>query len=285
MNKCVFTVCTADYFQYYIPIFIWSALNAWKDVAVLVYVRGALDDITKAAITQMARMNLHRVNIVENYKTDYPNKISTTNSLRFTTNDIPYDDVLVTDIDFFFSRLRDDPFEWAVRNRESAYFYATHGPSLKPHRPEICPAWTGDFERVAAGFVVLYSDWWHKTDGLRSKYNMLLKTGEMGHYRENDEVILGRIIKRAELPMPRLPLPRYMRWLHLGDFKSTMKHRYTNSKKMRNLTDDSCVNAFLRAKSDPVFSNILDIVCENAQMKEIIGNVSEYCSKRLKGLM
>jgi len=107
-----------------------------------------------------------------------------------------------------------------------------------------------------------------------------------GYYREADEVMLARIIKDSGLPMPaQTPLPREVRNVHLGDFKTTMKHRYTNRNKMRAILDIQCVNDFLRAKSDPVFIEIRKIVSKNAQMKQILDIAFDYCEKRQRNEM
>jgi hypothetical protein len=283
MKKCIFTVCTADYFQFYIPIFIWSALDVYKNVDVVIYLRGKLDS---TVATALSFIDISRVKIVENYKTGYPNLPSTTNCLRFTTAPIDYDEVFVTDVDMFFNKTRQGIFYHCRQVKNNDSYVGYHSPWKKPHRPEICESWRGEFERIAAGFVMLYRPWWNDTKKIREEYNSLLLNGKWGSFRESDEVMLSRMVKHAGLPMvPSVPLPRFLRPLHLGDFKPSMQHRYTNKQKMRAFMDKECVNSFLRAKSDRTFSSILRIISKNAQMKEIIGNVSEYCEKRSRGEM
>ena len=70
------TVCTADYFQHYIPIFVWSILRVWDDVGIIIYLRGALDDITKDALSHVLKSwdKGSRLKIIEHYKTDYLGK-------------------------------------------------------------------------------------------------------------------------------------------------------------------------------------------------------------------
>jgi hypothetical protein len=265
---------------------VYSALKAWKDVAVLVCVRGELNDITKAALAFIDEKDLNRVNIVESYKMSYPNLVGTTGALRFTTDEIPYDEVLVTDVDMFFTLMRRDIFDYCRYNKENDMIYVTHGPYHKPHRPEICPEWKGDYERAAAGLVCLYKNWWHKTDIIRGRYDLCLRFGtKIKDFREVDEVILGRIIKESGFSIPKVPLNYHMRPIHYGDFKSTMKHRYTNRNKMRSLLDNRCVEEYLRAKSDKTLTKIRGILSQNAQIAEILDNVDEYCEKRMQGEM
>jgi hypothetical protein len=279
MKRAITTVVTADYYQLYIPIFVWSVLKTWRDVDIIIYLRGELDKITLKAMNVVNNSLYNNAYVIENYKTDYPYQIGTTNALRYTTEPLKdYDEVLVTDIDFFFTEMPMDIFKWFRDNRECECFSGLHGPWYKPPRPEICKSWHGEFQRVAGGFFVIYPGWWEKTKELRETYDSLLYTGHSGNFRENDEVILYRMIRDANLPVPKkVPLPRFLRHLHLGDFKPEMKTRYEDMNKMRRLLDPRVVNAFLSAKSYPVFAKILDIVSENKQIKGIIDRATEYC--------
>jgi hypothetical protein len=284
-KKCIMTVVTENYYQYYIPIFIWSALNTWRDADIKIYLRGELNSDVKDALCIIGKSypEQNRFEVIQWYKTDYPYLPSTTNSLRFTTEKLDYDEVLVTDIDFFFCKMPQDTFRWFMDNRDNYYFSGTHGPWERPPRPKICPSWRGDFERVAGGFFMIYPDWWEKTKTFREHNDQSLKKGLMGDYRENDEVMLFRMIRDAGLPVPKkVPFPRFLRHLHLGDFKPQMKTRYENSQKMFGLLDQRCVNQFLRTKTDPIFSKILDIVCRNTQMSEIIERTIVYCERTKK---
>lgn len=276
------TVCTADYFQHYIPIFIWSILNVWRDeVGIFIYLRGELDDITKRAL-DVIKVDDKNVKIVENYKTDYPYMVGTTNALRFTTEPIPIEKLLVTDVDFFFTKMPQDLFNWHEemhKSMENGCYVGHHGPWVRPHRPEICNEWRGEFERIAGGFVLLYPDWWEKTQWIRHCYDKMLENGEWGHFRESDEVMLCRFVRIAKLPIaPKVPFPRFLRHLHLGDFKDSMKTRYEDRSKMRKLLDPRCVNQFLEALSDNTFGKIIEIVSKNKQVQTILINAVRYCN-------
>ncbi|HUX57133.1 MAG TPA: hypothetical protein VMV77_09170 [Bacteroidales bacterium] len=281
MKRVITTVCTADYYQNYIPIFIWSALKTFQGVDIIIYVRGELHDNVLDAL----KIVNGRYQIVANYKTDYPFLIGTTNALRFTTETIQgYDEVLITDIDFFFSAVSIDIFQFHKDIKVCEFFSGHHGPLHKPHRPNICPAWKGDFERVTGGFVMLYPGWWKKTVEIRKKWDEILHRGKdskndiYGQFRESDECILARMIKEAGLPVaPKIPYPRSLRFLHFGDFKPSMKVRYEDKAKMSGFLDRRHVNAFLRALSDPSYSKIVDIVRRNAQMDDIISRTITYC--------
>jgi len=285
MSRAIMTVCTADYFQFYIPIFMYSISKCFPDVDVIILLRGKPDPLVVDALRCIKEP---RLVILPDHKVDYPNLKSTTNSLRFVVvaNCVPYDEIFITDVDFFFTKTSQDIFRYCEQNRFNDFYFGTHGPFAKPHRPEVCPSWSGHYERVAGGFFMAYKGWWEKTYQQRMKYDELLSRGDYGYYREADEVMLARIIKESGLPMPaQTPLPREVRNVHLGDFKTTMKHRYTNRNKMRAILDIQCVNDFLRAKSDPVFIEIRKIVSKNAQMKQILDIAFDYCEKRQRNEM
>ena len=282
MSKAIMTVCTADYFQYYIPIFVYSISKCYPDVDVVILLRGKPDPLVADALRCIKEP---RFVIMPDHKVDYPNLKSTTNSLRFITDSLRCE-TFITDVDFFFTKTSQNIFSYCEQNRFNDYYFGTHGPFAKPHRPEVCPSWTGNFERVAGGFFMAYKGWWDKTQKQRERYDDSLRRGEYGYYREADEVMLARIIKDSGLPMPaQTPLPRQVRNVHLGDFKPTMKHRYTNRNKMRAILDIQCVNDFLIAKSDPVFIEIRKIVSKNAQMKQILDIAFDYCEKRQRNEM
>ena len=287
MSKLIMTVCTSDWYQHFIPLFVYSIMKTWKDVDFQIYLMGKVNPVVDKAISCLH--SWERGTIIENYKTDYPIQNSTPNSLRFTTEQINYDDVFVTDIDMFFVPLSRDIFIWSNSARDNESYVGCHSPLYKPARPEVwgdAGGWKGDFKRIAGGFVMLYPEWWKKTVDIRKKWDAKLKSGEWGKFREADEVMLCRMVREAGLPVPAAtPLPRELRNVHLGDFRPNMKHRYTNRQKMRCFMDDRVVKSFYRAKSDKTFVEIRNILSENAQIKAVLDNAVDYCDKRVRGEM
>ncbi len=274
MKRCIMTVCTADYYQNYIPMFIWSALKTFPGVDIRLYVRGELTHDVLDALKFVPGKYM----IIENYKTDYPYLVGTTNALRFTEAIHRYDELLITDIDFFFSKVSIDIFQFHRDIKVCKEYSGHHGPYHKPHRPAICPAWKGDFERITGGFAMLYPGWWEKTDAIRKRWDKELKEGRWGHFRESDECMLFRMVREAGLPIAKkIPFPRALRFLHFGDFKPNMTVRYKDSSKMSGFLDRRHVNAFLRALSDTYFMKIIEIARRDAQMDEIISRTIKYC--------
>jgi len=284
MKRCIMTVCSADWYQYYIPIFVWSINRVWEKIDIRIYIRGFLSPVIEDLLYECCMMKPN-LEIVENYKKEYPNLVSTTNSLRFVTEDIDgYNEVFVTDIDFFFTESPVDLFHWhkiQLENMSNDCYSGCHGPLIRPPRPSICTSWTGDFQRIAGGFVMLYPAWWKTTKEHREHWDDQLKQGKWGHFREADEVMLYRIIRDSGLPIaPKVPFPRYLRQIHLGDYRPNMTVRNQNMQKMRSLVDGRCINQFLNALEDRTFSMILDCVRQKQQMDEVLSLAIEYCQKR-----
>ena len=116
---------------------------------------------------------------------------------------------------------------------------------------------------------------------LRTIWDEKLEKGEWGSFREADEVMLYRIIRDSKLPVAqKIPFPRDLRHLHLGDFKESMKVRFKNSQKMRSILDGKCAKQFIDALSNTRFKKIINIVSKDAQIGEILNRAIEYCSER-----
>lgn len=281
-DKAFLTVCTADYYQYYIPIYIWSIKKTWPDVDILIYVRGEMNNDVKDALKLI---NQEGVYVYENYKTNYPYLDGTTNALRFTVNPVRcYRQIIITDIDFFFSVVSIDLFRWHNQQLElmkNECYVGHHGPYSRPHRPAICESWTRDFERIAGGFVVLFPEWFIRTKKQVAWYDSLLLTGKWGHFRESDEVMLFRIVRDSGLPIaPKVPFPRVLRHIHFGDFKNGMEVRYRSKKRMKSILDKSCAKNFSNSLNDKEFSKIIDIVKRDINIDTIICRCIEYCQDR-----
>lgn len=280
MKRALLTVCTSDYYQYYIPLFVWSALDTWNDIEVLIYVRGEICSDVKEAMELIQSKNYR---IYENYKTDYPYLSGTTNALRLTViPDKEYEELMITDIDFFFSSVPLDIFSWNKLQLELMHndcYVAHHGAYERPKRPQICTSWRGNFERIACGFVLLFPNWFKRTKDQVIAYDSLLKAGKWGHFRESDEVMLFRIVRDVGLPIaPKVPFPRVLRYYHLGDLKDSMKHRYTDRNMMSRLLDQKIAKNYLDIIDQPCLNQIIEIVSRSLEMNKILQRARECCN-------
>lgn len=282
MSKTILTVVSEDYYQYYIPLFVWSIRQVWPEIEVMIYVRGKVKpSVLNAGINR-------KVCIIDDYKRNYQNKLGLVNTLRFLTDEIYSDEVLITDIDMFFCPSPQNIFDYYKTNilplMLNDCYVAHHGPYKKPWRPEVhgVNGWTGDFERIGGGFVLFFPKWWEKTRELREYYDNFLKGAVRGYYRELDEVILCKMVKKAGLPVaPKIPFPRFLRQLHFGDFKDDMKVRYEDRSKMRGLLDIKCVKYFLSCLKKKEFQKIMEICRQDSTIDRIMERTIKYCEEEV----
>ena len=277
MTKAFLTVCTADHFQHYIPLFAYCLRKFAADIHI--FVRGELDEMTESALTCFTPTTPY---IFEGVYLDYPYDVSTTNCLRFLT-DTPalreYDYVLILDIDLL---LFTDPFPWMISELKGKCFMGHHGPYTKPKRPGISP-WHGNMERIAGGFFLVTKDWWEKTAGSREFFASTLKNSNLrlGTYRESDEVMLARIVKEAGMLVPESKyFPSELRGVHLGDFKASMSHRWTNIDKMvTKLSIENCFN-YQRMANEDTWKKMIEALEGDGILMQILGNVGTHIQKR-----
>jgi hypothetical protein len=287
MADCLMSVVTADHFQHYIPIYIYAIRKfVARDFDIRIYVRGQLDDATTEALDVLRNAGIANGKefLVMDAAMDYPFTVSATNTLRFLIHDKWLDRywyTLITDIDLMLFK---DPIPWHIIQMTASGlpFAGHHGPWHKPHRPEIAPAWTGNFERVAGGFFCVSPQWYEKTKRARYAYSYKLKREQIGHFRESDEVTLANIIKDSGMPVPtQKGFPSDLRGLHFGDFKESMTHRWTDMAKMKTkLTDENC-RAFLSAEADPVWRKMMTpLTSSDIELLQIFENVRIHIGQR-----
>ena len=288
MNQaCVMTVCTADHFQHYLPLFI-RCIRRWGDgVDIRVYVRGRLDVLTRNCIDCLTDYGIMKGYdfITEDYRTDLPFAQSTTNCIRFSMCEpelMEYALVLITDIDLL---LFNDPFSWHVQMMAETRqpFAGHHGPWRKPYRPEVSKeGWVGAFERTAGGFFCVEPGKWYPATAEQRKYQEEdMKYGAIGKWRESDEVMLSKIIKGSGFKMP-MPggFPLELRGVHLGDFKPSMKHRYTNMAKMQRKLSDENAQKYILFQRDIAWQNIVTVLRHDAALAEVLDNLAWHIEQR-----
>ena len=284
-TQSILTVCTADHFQHHIPLFI-RCIRRWGDgVDIHIFVRGELDDLTKKAMSKLEEYGVCKGYdfIHENYAMDYPFDESTTNCLRFlvdTPEICSYAQTMITDVDLM---LFNDLFPWHMQRMVDTEqpFAGHHGPWRKPYRPEVSKeGWVGAFERVAGGFFCTTPAWYVQTAKQREYQSHDLKDGRLGKWRESDEVMLSRIIKGSGMKVPGKGFPLELRGVHLGDFKPSMKHRYTDMGKMATKLSESNAQNYLLIRRDKAFSDVLDIVKKDPEIAEVFNNLDWHIEQR-----
>jgi len=216
---------------------------------------------------------------------EVPDLPSSYNMYRFLCppDDIDFDYMLITDIDLLLfnnQNLWDWHFDKMV-DMGSCY-YAHHGPYKYPQRFE--GGWRGDRERLAGGFVLITHEWLERTKEARTRHLEMLNKSEIGLYREEDEVVLCRICKQSGLPVSHnKSFPPMLRGIHLGDFKESMSHRWTNKGKMASkLTDENCRTYMKTDSIDEEWKKIKAEACKDPVIKGVFDNLNTYMKGRFK---
>lgn len=289
MSLAITTVVSPDRYAGFIPLFVYTASRVGF---VQVYVRGVLPNYVKEALSKVR--NAKAYNIVENAFTDYPNRPSICNCLRYLVPEKDfkgYKYVYITDIDFLmFPHEPTMERYYQKRMKESRSCYQTfRGTIRRPFRPMI-GLWEGKFTRLSGGTVMLRSDWFKKTAGPRKYYRHILKQGDhddLDHipsasYREYDEVMLFRICLKIGLQTPTkrrvlIGGSRYnilYRDIHLGDFdrkkisKAKLRRRFLHAKNKL---------AFKALEKEERWQDVCRIVCDNNKyVKTLLTKLRRY---------
>lgn len=300
MTKAFWTVTSSDHFQFFIPIFGHCLRKAYPDAHVRVGVVGVLDDRVRAAMSFIPDSSAMHIPSgvlwksktkgegsgsldVSHGMTDYGDGPSVVNVSRFLMPPLPPDDrTIIMDVDTMLFRGWESIFDWHEKNMEKmkTCYSGYHGPWKKPVR--FPGGWKGQRERVAGGSLMTTPEWLEKTRNARPRFIGLLEDGRIGTYREEDEVVLCKIMKESGLPVPKDKLfPTEHKGLHLGDFK--FDHRWQDTEKMmRRLTPMNCARYVEMRDSDKVFQAILSICREDQTIDKLFRNLNKHLRWRAR---
>ena len=266
MTYSVQTVCTADYYQNYIPFFVYSVKKALPEADITVFVRGRLNEQV-AALYDANKIN---AKILEDFCLDHPYNISTTNALRFTdcAANKYHEYTLITDIDLIF--LPQEPsiiYKFAKEAFDAKQcFCGWHGPQDAKE------------ERVVGGFFLITPEWLYRTKEARAKYSDLLKENVEGKYRESDEAVLCKILKESGLPIPQSEsFPTEYRGVHLGDFK--FPGRWQNIELMKMFLTDANCKKYRELERDPGWEELVTSINDPTVDQQLI-NLDAHISQR-----
>lgn len=281
------TVVSPGDFEYFIPIFTYSISKAYPNIDVNIFIKGLLNPDIKKYIPDNAIIH-------EEMFLDFPDRISTCNTLRHF---IPmeylknYDYVYNTDIDFIVfghkaSHLR---YYYKRMSETNLPYGGARGPRKYPQRPHITKYWDGPFKRIAAGCLMLSSEFYEVTKKARRKYREEIRQGlnSSCSYREYDEVIFQRICTESGLPTPTKKncftngktMNALYRDIHLGDFKFA---RWKNKEKMaRILKYDNVVN-FIKLERDVEWREIVKAMSECEMIRKYFKRLRKHIKGRKK---
>jgi hypothetical protein len=290
MKLVLTTVVSADEFAGYLPLFHYCAARYLTDWSVRTFVRGRLPDDARKAYGALNEAYPGIELPIENYclpKSKTLQDPFSTNVTRWFLDESQFADlkpdwVLITDADLL---LFNDPLSWHLLQTigDNRGIACHHGPWHKPRRPEICSGWSGMFERVAGGFVMVNNDWFRATLKARANYAAMMRTDTLPFpmFREADEVILGRILADSGIPIPTAKaFPAELRGVHLGDFKGSMTHRWQDMTKMGGiLTNFNCLS-FRTVEATETWQQMLNCLYKNTLVTETLENMRTHISKR-----
>ena len=296
LNVNVFT--TADHFMHYIPMFAYTMRKILPEALISIAVMGELDEATKQGLSHVPDVSIHNsgevyyrssrgVAVTQNVLSDIPVNPSTANTARYlyfpkhTSGPNDPAEFLITDIDILhfdagiIKYLRD-----GAKKLSNGIYHAHHGPWKKFERFPG-KSWKGDYERLAGGVIYLTEEWLHACDTQIHNARSDLEAGKVGMYREADEVLFCNICKKSGLPINQDKyFPQEYRGVHLGDFKESMRHRYTDSNKMYRLLSLSNAREFSRmANEDEVFKKIMSCIPLDSPVNLALSNAITYCNK------
>ena len=301
-NLCTTTVCSGDRFSYYIPLFIYTLKRAYPEEMVKVFLRGKLNGRVKDILKEMRdrKMCDKHWSVLENQFEEYPHEKSTLNSLRFLLPAEEFVDcrfVYITDVDFIFFKQKKPPLDYfsQIMGAIGLPYAAVKGPTKKPFRKHLKHGWTGKYLRVAGGTVVVKSpEWFSVTKRAVEYYRKILKNSthddfdkiKAATYREYDEVMLGRIIRMSEMPVPMqknrfingVKIDSRYRHIHLGDFK--FKKRWTNVGKMERILNDCNIKGFMKMELEPEWQRISSLCSECEMIDALLNNLREHVVHR-----
>ena len=297
MKLCVVTVVSADSFQYYIPLFIYTWKRAYPDVRVKVFLLGELNPEVEKSLQLIRESGIRGFSVYTGAFSDILPAAyhkSVPNVMRFL---VPhkylrrYDYAYITDVDFLAFKHVPSHFRYNIRLLDGP-IAAHRSPKRKPRRPEVYgkDGWRGIYARLAAGTVLIkVEEWYKRTKKIRAYYTRLLKTGakdpvdkqHVGEYREYDEVMLQRMCHHIGIGISE---KRYhykvggkfnvlYRDVHLGDSKF---RRHASKKKMAKRIHKKNVKAFLSLEKDPVWQVIARRSGAVARIREALRRMRKY---------
>lgn len=306
MSKvCIIATSTSNSFQYYIPMFIYTAKTAYPTYYIKVFVHGELSESCRNLLHRMKSLKMcnSKWEVLENQFQELPKlRPASLSAMRFILPDSHYknyDYVYITDIDFLIFNHKPTLKTHYVNMMDEAkqFYVAARSPLRRPRRRKISKSgWIRKFKRLQGGRVFFrVCEWIPKTKAFREKYyKIAIEDGndsydkhKFGSYREYDEVMLNRILRQSGIPTPRRSgkyltnngLDKTYRDIHLGDFKFD-RRAHSVRKMARRMRYENAVN-FNHLEKDPVWKEICGVCeLESSHIRQVMRRCRKYCEGR-----
>jgi hypothetical protein len=238
VKTAITTLVSADKFQHYLPLYIYVARKEYPEYFLKTFVTGKINPLVERCLKYLRESGIRFDEPICVFE-DVEQIEGTANSLRFLVHEDYFkgmDYVIYTDVDLLLFRNSPTLLDWHIKRmtKMKTCYAGHHGPWKKKYRPEISKiGWKGNFERISGGFFMVTQQWYKETKKQRNYYLKKAKGGKLGGFREFDEVMLSRITRGSDLPMPPRGFCKKQRGIHIGDFKKQMKRRYRSNRRLK----------------------------------------------------
>lgn len=274
----VTTLVTDNYYQHYLPIFIYTMRMSNPNCLIKTFIKGRTDSLNIEAFDYLHEKGIYFDMPIELPFEEYPDNISVPNALRFLIDESNYgnNNVFITDADFVFfphDPAIDKYYEYKLKKWGECYwgrrgFKRILGTDTKT-------------KRIAAGGFLATPDWFSATRGSRQAMREKLISGKIGKVREDDEIMLWDICAGSGLNCPTKKgnkIKKKYKELHLGDFK--FYHRWTSTNKMRRKINRGNYYKWHRLEEGGIWLGLTQILSKCKEINQVITNVREYMSLR-----
>jgi len=294
------TVCSADTYQWFIPLYVYSAKKAYPEYHVRVFVRGELKPAAREALAVVGATIDQHWEVTENAFPDVVKRPSTCNCLRFLLPPevlLEFKYAIVSDVDMVIFRHKPTHVEYygAVMAATGQPFAAVRGAKRRPVRKVTRGyGWDQLYHRVVGGlFAFRPKAWLRATAEERKRYAGICQQGKAdgrdgvpwAAYPEYDEVMLARMIRHSGLKLPMRKF-RFVdetkfnmeyRDVHLGDFEGD---KWKHKRKLAERLTPWAVKQYRKLEEDPVWLELVKRCCVDDRVRRLIHNLRVYSGVR-----
>lgn len=293
-EACFYTVCSADSYQWFIPLYVYSVKRAYPEYHVRVFVRGTVNADLSEALAVVYQNGGQHAQVFDGMLENVVSRPSTCNCLRYLLpaselNQFKY--ALFTDVDMVI--FRHDPthldYYQAAMARTHLPYAGVRGATRRPYRKSVTgfQGWSGDYHRIVGGlFAVKTKPWLKATRDEYRRYTGIAATGKpdgrdqipWASYPEYDEVMLARIIRYSGFALPmrkfrfadETPFDMRYRDIHLGDFEGAKQK--SKAKLYARLTKWA-LKQYRKLEEDPVWQELVTRCCANDRVRRLVHNL------------
>jgi len=291
------TVCSADTYRWFIPLFVYSAKRAYPEYHVRVFVRGKLDPPLTEALDVVRSTVERHWEVADGCFPDVPVRPSTCNCLRYllpkeTLLEFKY--AMFTDVDMVIFRHQPTHAEYyaGVMKATGQPFAGVRGALRRPIRKVTRGyGWDQHYHRIVGGLFAIRPALWLRTTATeRRRYVGISRQGNAdgrdgvpwAAYPEYDEVMLARMIKWSglKLPMRKFRFVDETRFnmeyrdVHLGDFEGERWRRC--KKELPKRLTPWAIRRFRELEKEQQWLDLVKMCCVDERVRRLIHNLRVY---------